>query len=663
MGCGASVESTGNMTSVAPGMTAVQKAQQKGKESGSEQAAITALTMKRKNNNMRGTKGYETEQEAPDMTPVDKSDDIRSRLTEALTNHWLFESSTSKQIDSIVNVMRPKSFKENENIITQGDAKAGEFFFIASGKCKVVVDGKTLEHTVVTNQCFGELALFYKCPRTATIAASGGSVETWILDQAVFRYALASRNEEMLEEHVTFLKKMPTFEDTPDRNLKKLAECMGRMTFGDGDYVVKQGDIGEVFYIVTKGAAKVIENNVEKEHTIKSGDWFGERSLITHEVRSASIVAVGSLECVAVSKQDFDTYFGSFESFRSMKKGKLNRTVSTMKSEQVEVRKMKLEELNLLTVLGVGGFGLVSLCQDKATKAAYALKKMQKERIVEAQMQDMIVNEKKFLSEMNSPFVLGLVATCQDRDSVYLLLEFLQGGDLFGLLEKLGTLSVAEAQFYMGCTVEALAYVHGRNIAFRDLKLENLVLDKAGYCKMVDFGLAKRVLSRTYTVCGSPRYCAPEIVTGRGHCHFVDWWALGVTMYECVFAISPFAGGDDDNLETFRKIANGKVTFPRGGGSKLQPAKDFIMGLLDKVPNNRLGCREGGVDEVRKHPFYKKFDWTLLQDLKMKPPHIPNIKSPLDAGEFGEVDIYEEHLEILPYNKANDEMAGWTDEF
>ena len=120
-------------------------------------------------------------------------------------------------------------------------------------------------------------------------------------------------------------------------------------------------------------------------------------------------------------------------------------------------------------------------------------------------------------------FVLGLVATCQDRDSVYLILDFLQGGDLFGLLEKLGTLSVSEAQFYMGCTVEALAYVHGRNIAFRDLKLENLVLDKTGYCQMVDFGLAKRVLTRTYTVCGSPRYCAPEIVTGRGHCHFVDW--------------------------------------------------------------------------------------------------------------------------------------------
>jgi serine/threonine protein kinase len=157
-----------------------------------------------------------------------------------------------------------------------------------------------------------------------------------------------------------------------------------------------------------------------------------------------------------------------------------------------DVPKFSLNDLKMYRVLGVGGFGLVSLCQNKTTKDVYALKKMQKERIVEAQMQDMIVNEKKFLCEMNNPFVLGLVGTSQDIDSVYLILEFLQGGDLFGLLEKLDTLSVNESKFYMGCTVEALCYVHGKNLAFRDLKLENLVLDNKGYCKLVDFGLAKR---------------------------------------------------------------------------------------------------------------------------------------------------------------------------
>ena len=307
----------------------------------------------------------------------------------------------------------------------------------------------------------------------------------------MFRHALGSRNEEMLEEHVKFLKQMEVFQDTPDRNLRKLAEVLGRMQFNKGDYVVTQGDVGEVFYIVVKGEAKVIENDVEKDHVMSRGDWFGERSLITHEVRSASIVADSTLECVCVSKNDFDTYFGSFEQFREMVKGECLKTEGTVAVIK-DVPKMRLDELKMMRVLGVGGFGLVSLCQNKATKEAYALKKMQKERIVEAQMQDMIVNEKKFLAEMSNPFVLGVVATAQDADSVYLILEFLQGGDLFGLLEKLSTLSVNEAKFYMGCTVEALSYVHGRNIAFRDLKLENLVLDNTGYCKMVDFGLAKR---------------------------------------------------------------------------------------------------------------------------------------------------------------------------
>ena len=528
----------------------------------------------------------------------------------------------------------------------------------------MIVDDKKLEHTVVRDQCFGELALFYECPRTATIQASV-NVETWILDQAVFRYTLASRNEEMLNEHVEFLKQMDTFKDTPERSLKKLAEALARMTFNDGDTVVKQGDVGEIFYIVVKGEAKVVENGVEKEHTMKRGDWFGERSLVTNEVRSASIIAMGTLELVGVTNADFKQFFGTFDEFRNLKKGEVTRTISTLEKVQTNVLKMKLENLQNMTVLGVGGFGLVSLCQHKQTKEAYALKKMQKERIVEAQMQDMIVNEKKFLSQMKNPFVLGVCGTCQDRDSVYLVLEFLQGGDLFGMLETKSTLNSTETQFYMGCTIEALAYVHSLNIAFRDLKLENLCLDKNGYCKLVDFGLAKRVLTRTYTVCGSPRYCAPEIVTGRGHCHFVDYWALGVTMYECMFATSPFAGGDDDNLETFQKIINGKVIFPRSA-KKIPLAKEFILGLLEKVPNSRLGCRDGGVRDVRAHSFYqkpKKFNWQQLQSLEMIPPWKPKIKSSLDADNFGEVDIYEEHLEVLRYRKENDEMAGWTDEF
>ena len=495
MGCGASTpDRGGSMTSVGPLISpettpTPTPMQQTG---GTEQEAVAALAMKRKNANVRGTKGYDVENEdVPDMTPVDKPDDIRKRLTAALSQHWLFESSMTDQIDSIVSVMRPKSFQPGQKLITQGDENASEFYFVASGTCQVVVDGKNLEHTVTSDQCFGELALFYDCPRSATIQASDSIVETWILDQAMFRHALGSRNEEMLEEHVKFLKQMEVFQDTPDRNLRKLAEVLGRMQFNKGDYVVTQGDVGEVFYIVVKGEAKVIENDVEKDHVMSRGDWFGERSLITHEVRSASIVADSTLECVCVSKNDFDTYFGSFESFHKMKKGELlvsDSTVAVIK----DVPKMRLDELKMMRVLGVGGFGLVSLCQNKATKEAYALKKMQKERIVEAQMQDMIVNEKKFLAEMCNPFVLGVVATAQDADSVYLILEFLQGGDLFGLLEKLSTLSVNEAKFYMGCTVEALSYVHGRNIAFRDLKLENLVLDNTGYCKMVDFGLAKR---------------------------------------------------------------------------------------------------------------------------------------------------------------------------
>ena len=316
MGCGVSspASSTTNMTAVAPNASTTTNRRN---SIGSEQEAVAALAMKRKNANVRGTKGYAIENDdTPDMTHVDKTDDIHDRLVTALTSHWLFESCMSDQIESIVSVMKPKTFQDGEKLIVQGDENASEFYFVASGSCDVFVDGNKAEHTVSKDQCFGELALFYECPRSATIQASGSAVETFVLDQAMFRHALGSRNEEMLQEHVNFLKQMEVFEDTPERNLKKLAETMGRMQFNDGEFVVTQGEAGEVFYIVVKGSAKVVENDIEKDHTMSKGDWFGERSLITHEVRSASIIAVGMLECVCVSKNDFETYFGSFDSFR-----------------------------------------------------------------------------------------------------------------------------------------------------------------------------------------------------------------------------------------------------------------------------------------------------------------------------------------------------------
>ena len=303
MGCGASV---GNGNS---NMTVVSPSQQSKSNSGADQRAMAAAAARKRKGrqNIRGTKGYTGAdgENVPDLTPIPKSEEIRSRLISALSSHWLFESSTSDQLQDLASVMRKAEFTAGQNIIEQGDTNAREFFFVSKGTCCVVVDGQKLEHTVVPDHCFGELALFYECPRTATIQANE-DVETWVLDQSVFRYALASRNEEMLAEHVTFLKNMPVFAETDESLLRRLAEALNRMTFDDGETIVKQGDVGEVFYIVVKGQAKVVENGEEKTHRMKTGDWFGERSLITNEVRSASIIAEGFMECVAVSRADFE---------------------------------------------------------------------------------------------------------------------------------------------------------------------------------------------------------------------------------------------------------------------------------------------------------------------------------------------------------------------
>lgn len=410
------------------------------------------------------------------------------------------------------------------------------------------------------------------------------------------------------------------------------------------------------------GTCKVIENDIEKDHTLEQGDYFGETALVTNDVRSASVIASSDkVECAGIDRETFEQLLGKYQQFKTLKKGEIIKGFL-----KKSVPHMELSDLNELAVLGVGGFGLVTLVKSKTSKEVYALKKMQKQAIVDAEMQLMIVNEKNFLVEMSSPFVLAARGTASDTNNVYIVLEFLQGGDLFALLEQKGIFSDKFTRFYIACTVMALSYVHSHDIAFRDLKLENLVLDDKGYCKLVDFGLAKRVPNRTFTVCGSPRYCAPEMVTNKGHNYAVDYWALGIILYECLFAESPFASEYDDHLETFRNIARKKLIIPDEDDVS-DDAKDIITQLCKKKPQERLGCKAEGASEVKKHPWYSAvgvgFDWNKLEDQTMKPPWAPKIKNVEDASNFGDVEIYEEHLTELKYKKNRDPKQGWDKHF
>jgi len=225
------------------------------------------------------------------------------------------------------------------------------------------------------------------------------------------------------------------------------------------------------------------------------------------------------------------------------------------------------------------------------------------------------MSEKRCMEMFDHPFLVKLYQTYKDKDRLYFLLEPCLGGDLFSMLRQKTMVDEDAARFYAGSVVLAFEYMHARDIIYRDLKPENLLLDKSGYLKVTDFGFARFIGDgRTFTLCGTPDYLSPEIVAGKGHGKGVDWWTLGIFIFEMLASYPPFF--DEDPMKTYEKILHGKVTFPMHFS---KDAISIITKLLQHKATRRLGVMKGGAKLIKKHPWFKNFDFDAL--VAKKTPH------------------------------------------
>lgn len=293
-------------------------------------------------------------------------------------------------------------------------------------------------------------------------------------------------------------------------------------------------------------------------------------------------------------------------------------------------RQYSLHDFDIVKTIGTGTFGRVCLCRDKVTSQYLAMKILAITDVIRLKQVEHVKNEKNILLQVTHPFIIDMYWHHSDNRFLYMLFEYVCGGELFAYLRNAGKFPLSSATFYASEIVSALEYLHSLNIVYRDLKPENLLLDKDGHLKITDFGFAKKLTDRTWTLCGTPEYLAPEIIQSKGHNKAVDWWALGILIYEMLAGYPPFF--DENPFAIYEKILMRKVEWPRP--SLDATAKDLLNKLLAKDRTKRFGNMKNGAEDVKRHRFFKSIDWEDVYERKLKPPIVPRVSYEGDTRNF-----------------------------
>ncbi|ORX54978.1 Pkinase-domain-containing protein [Hesseltinella vesiculosa] len=291
--------------------------------------------------------------------------------------------------------------------------------------------------------------------------------------------------------------------------------------------------------------------------------------------------------------------------------------------------KLKIADFHIMRTLGTGSFGRVHLIQSRVNGRHYAMKVLKKSEVVRLKQIEHTNNEKHILETVAHPFLVNMWGTFQDDMNLYVVMDYVAGGELFSVLRRMQRFPSNIAKFYAGQVLLAIEYLHSKDIIYRDLKPENLLLDNHGNIKIIDFGFAKHVPDVTWTLCGTPDYLAPEVIQSKGYSKAVDWWSLGVLIYEMLAGQTPFY--DDDQLKLFEKILEGKIQYPPHFD---QAATSLCSKLLTADLSKRYGNLKGGSEDIKQHPWFEGVHFQSLLMKQVRAPYVPRLRGDGDASHF-----------------------------
>jgi len=307
----------------------------------------------------------------------------------------------------------------------------------------------------------------------------------------------------------------------------------------------------------------------------------------------------------------------------------INRSVlGTTATSSVTSSFFDSEKFVILKLLGKGSFGKVFLVSKKDSGKHFAMKVLKKSEIEQKKQRNNTLTERLALEKMQCPFIVHLRYAFQNSSKVYILMDFVAGGELFRHLKQERKFSEEKAKFYAAEILLALEYMHSKNIIYRDLKPENILLDQEGHIKIADLGLCKTCSSdqeKAYTLCGTPEYIAPEIIKNSGYDKAVDYWSFGTLIYEMIHGSPPFYSVNRE--EMYHKMLNKPIEVPFDLSAQ---ATDLIKNLLRVNPEERLT----DPSKIKSHPFFRSIPWNLLAKKQVKTPYKPRLSSEEDVRHF-----------------------------
>jgi cGMP-dependent protein kinase 1 len=517
----------------------------------------------------------------------------------AMERSKIFSLFTKSQKSACLDLMKIVSFETGKIVFKKGDILGDKVFFIVKGRLSCEM--KTAE----VFDCIGDVELKENPKQFIKKWRAVEDTDIAVLTRVDLEKCIGGNVADVIRDNelLRILREVHIFRPLPEDRLKTLGKLMNLIEIPAGNTIFKQGDHGDSLFIVKEGQVDVIKDGTIIR-TISKDDYFGERSIILNETRTATTIAKTDTICWVLSSKNFLSLIDD------------HITDLLIHRIQLQNDSVSIKNLKFLKNLGEGMFGQVHLVRDFSNNQLYALKIVERWKISKFNLYENVVQERRILLQLDHPMAMRLVCTFKDAEKVYFLCEYVEGAELFDVMRQLGAINEEKAAFYIGCILLVLRYLHERSIIYRDLKPENIIVDKLGYPVLIDFGTAKLISERTYTVMGTPHYMAPEVVKGTGYGLEADLWSVGIMLFEFLFYNVPFAAEESDTYKIYQKIQTENLVFP--GYAEDCSCLELIRKLLHKKPAMRGTC-----ESVMKNQWFTGMNWDKLLSKHIVAPFLP----------------------------------------